>query len=906
MSPSTNNKKRLFIIDGYATLYRSHYALIRNPLTTTAGMPTSAVFGFANQVFQLLEEENPDYIVAAFDPKGKNFRHELYTDYKANRSAMPDEIQTQLPYLWELLDGMNIPVLRIEGVEADDVIGTIAKMCEKDDLQCNIVSGDKDFMQLINDKTLLYAPQARRREKEIFNAQKVSEKWGVGPEHIIDLLGLMGDSSDNVPGVEGVGPVTAKKLIQKFGSMENIYENIDQIENEKLKEKLLNSKESAFLSKKLVTILTDVKVDASLSDFEKKEIDKTKLESIFKELEFTGLLKKIGSGTNISPETVKRKKEYDLITSLNRLQSFADSIQEGEWLSVDLETTSVNPMIAEIVGFSFSVKKDTGVYVPIHFKDKVDNLFGDNDLEVATNILKPVLENEKIPKTGQNIKYDALIMKRFGIDLQGIEFDTMIAAHLIDPNARSYKLDNLSLSHLNYKMVPIQDLIGSGRNQITMDQVDLADITFYAAEDADVVIELTDIFLKELKKQNLYSYFQNIEIDLLPVLIDMQFHGIFVDRNYLLSRSKEIGIRLDALKKSIVKLAGQEFNLNSSQQLAEILFDQLNLPMIKKRSTAEAILTKLKEYHELPSLILGYRKLFKLKNTYLDPIPNNINEITNRVHSSFNQTMTATGRLSTSSPNFQNIPIRTEDGKEVRKAIKAQSDDYQILSADYSQIELRVMAHLSKDEALTKALNDGEDIHTFTAKNVFNVKEDQDVLPEMRRIAKIVNFGIMYGAGSFRLSQELGIPFAESKKIIDVYFDKYKGIKQYMEDTKLLVKKDKSVQTLLGRKRAVWDSDSQNQVRRDAAERMAINMPIQGTAAEMIKLAMIRIDKDLKENNLKSKLILQIHDELLLEVHNNEIDYVTEMVVKHMKNAMDLDVPIEIDCGVGSSWYEAH
>ncbi|MEC9455186.1 MAG: DNA polymerase I, partial [Candidatus Neomarinimicrobiota bacterium] len=709
MSPSKNNKKRLFIIDGYATLYRAHYALIRNPLTTTAGIPTSAVFGFANQVFQLLEEENPDYIVAAFDSKGKNFRHELYTDYKANRSAMPDEIQTQLPYLWELLDGMNIPVLRIEGVEADDIIGTVAKMCEKDDLQCNIVSGDKDFMQLINDKTLLYAPQARRREKEVFNAQKVSEKWGVGPEHIIDLLGLMGDSSDNVPGVEGVGPVTAKKLIQKFGSMEKIYENIDQIENEKMREKLLNNKDNAFLSKQLVTILTDVTVDASLSDFEKKEANNTKLESIFKELEFTGLLKKIGSDTSISPETVQRKKEYDLITSLDRLQSFADSIKEGEWLSVDLETTSVNPMIAEIVGFSFSVKKDTGVYVPIHFKDKVDNLFGDNDLEIATNILKPVLENEKIPKTGQNIKYDALIMKRFGIELQGIEFDTMIAAHLINPNARSYKLDNLSLSHLNYKMVPIQDLIGSGRNQITMDQVELADITFYAAEDADVVIELTDIFLKELKKQELYSYFKDIEIDLLPVLIDMQFHGIFVDRNYLLSRSEEIGIKLDALEKSIIKLAGKEFNLNSSQQLAEILFDQLNLPMIKKRSTAEAILTKLKEYHELPSLILGYRKLFKLKNTYLDPIPNNINEITNRVHSSFNQTMTATGRLSTSSPNFQNIPIRTEDGKEVRKAIKAQSDDYQILSADYSQIELRVMAHLSKDEALTKALNDGED-----------------------------------------------------------------------------------------------------------------------------------------------------------------------------------------------------
>ena len=426
MSLSKNNKKRLFIIDGYATLYRAHYALIKNPLTTTAGLETSAVFGFANQVFQLLEEENPDYIVAAFDSKGKNFRHELYEQYKANRSVMPDEIQLQLPYLWELLDGMNIPVLRKEGVEADDIIGTVAKMCEKDDLQCNIVSGDKDFMQLINDKTLLYAPQARRKEKEIFDKDKVIEKWGVGPEHIIDLLGLMGDSSDNVPGVQGVGPVTAKKLILEFGSIENIYDNIDQIPNEKLKEKLLTDKDNAFLSKKLVTILLDVPVNASIADFERKEADKTKLESIFKELEFTGLLKKIGGDANATIQTTERKKEYDLITTLKRLEDFADSIKEGEWLSVDLETTSVNPMVAEIVGFSFSVKKDTGIYVPIHYKDKVENLFGDNDLKVAIDILKPILENEKIPKTGQNIKYDALIMKRYGINLSGIAFDTMI------------------------------------------------------------------------------------------------------------------------------------------------------------------------------------------------------------------------------------------------------------------------------------------------------------------------------------------------------------------------------------------------------------------------------------------------------------------------------------------------
>ena len=848
---SSKQQKRLFIIDGYATLYRAHYALIRNPLTNTAGTPTSAVFGFANQVFQLIDDEKPDYLVAAFDSKGKNFRHELYTDYKANRSEMPDEIQTQLPYLWELLEAMNIPILRVGGVEADDIIGTVAKMCDKENLQCNIVSGDKDFMQLINDKTFLYAPQARKRAKEIFDKKKVLEKWGVGPEHIIDLLGLMGDSSDNVPGVQGVGPKTAQKLIQDFGSIENIYEEIDNISNEKMREKLLNSKDNALLSKQLVTILTDVKIDATINDFEKREMDSSKLEDIFKELEFSGLLKKIGSNKSINIESVKREKNYNNLITVDQLTSFVSSVKENEWLSVDLETTSINPMVAEIVGFSFSVKKDTGVYVPIRFKDKKDNLFGDDDLHTAIGILKPILENSNIPKTGQNIKYDALIMKRYGINLDGIAFDTMIAAHLISPNSRSYKLDNLSISHLNYKMVPIKDLIGSGKNQITMDQVTLEDISFYAAEDADVVIELTEIFIKELKNQKLYNYFMAIEIDLLPVLIDMQFNGIFVDKDYLAIRSDEIGIKIDALHNEITKLAGQDFNVNSSQQLAQILFDKLDLPMIKKRSTAEAVLSELKDKHELPKLVLDYRKLFKLKNTYLDPIPTNINPTSNRVHSSFNQTMTATGRLSSSSPNFQNIPIRTEDGKDVRKAIRAQSSDYQIFSADYSQVELRVMAHLSQDKALIQALNNGEDIHTFTAKNIFNIHKDEDVLPEMRRTAKIVNFGIMYGAGPFRLSQELDVPFGEAKKIKDAYFSKYKGIEDYIAKSKLLIKSEKSVQTLLGRKRAVWDSDSQNKIRRDAAERMAINMPIQGTAAEMIKIAMIKIYKDLKDNNLK-------------------------------------------------------
>ena len=677
---SSKQQKRLFIIDGYATLYRSHYALIRNPLTNIAGTPTSAVFGFANQVFQLIEDENKDYLVAALNSKGKNFRHELYTDYKANRSAMPDEIQTQLPYLWELLEAMNIPMLRVGGVEADDIIGTVAKMCDKENLQCNIVSGDKDFMQLINDK--FKNTFNAERNKEIFDNKKVLEKWGVGPEHIIDLLGLMGDSSDNVPGVQGVGPKTAMKLIQDFGSIENIYEEIDNISNEKMREKLLNSKDNAFLSKQLVTILTDVDIEATISDFKKKEMDSKKLEDIFKELEFSGLLKKIGSKESVEIKTVKREKKYENLTSINQLKSFVNSVKENEWLSVDLETTSINPMMAEIVGFSFSVKKDTGVYIPIRFKDKTDNLFGDDDLQVAIDILNKYLT---LVFTGQNIKYDALIMSLYRIDLNGIAISH---THLSSSNCTAeYHLVSQFKSTFRYKMVPIQDLIGSGKNQITMDQVTLEDVSFYAAEDADVTLALHLRYLKELKNQKLYNYFKTIEIDLLPVLIDMQFNGIFVDKDYLAIRSSEIGIKIDVLHNQITKLADQDFNVNSSQQLAEILFDKLNLPMIKKRSTAEAVLSELKNKHELPKLVLQYRKLFKLKNTYLDPIPTNINPVSNRVHSSFNQTMTATGRLSSSSPNFQNIPIRTEDGKDVRKAIRAQSSDYQIFSADYSQVE---------------------------------------------------------------------------------------------------------------------------------------------------------------------------------------------------------------------------
>jgi len=902
---SSKNQKRLFVIDGYASLYRAHYALIRNPLTNSRGFPTGAIFGFANQLFQLIEDEKPDYLVAAFDSKGKNFRHELYTEYKANRSEMPEEIQLQLPFLWKLLESMNIPVIRIDGIEADDIIGSISKLC-KNKIQCNIVSGDKDFMQLIDESTLLYAPQARKREKEIFNPEKVKEKWGVEPKNIIDLLALMGDSSDNVPGVAGIGPKTAQKLINSYGSVEDIYNNIDKIKNEKLKLKLSENKDNAFLSKKLVTILQDVQLDLSIDDFILQDFNHNQLEDLFRELEFSGLLKKISNQPEEEIAIQSRKKSYQTITSIDELDKFIKSVQENKWLSVDLETTSINPMKAEIVGFSFSIKKNTGVYIPVTFKDKVKNLFGEDDLQVLLISLKGILENKLIPKTGQNIKYDALILKRYGIELQGIEFDTMIAAHILNPNARSYKLDNLSLAFLNYKMVPITDLIGIGKNQIKMNEVSLEDISFYAAEDADVVIELTDIFYQQLKELKLFNYFKNIEIDLLPVLIEMQYNGIFVDAKFLDERSKEIGKRIDQLEFEIRQKAGKDFNVNSSQQLAEVLFDQLGLPLIQKRSTAENVLNILKDKHDLPQLVLEYRKLFKLKNTYLDPLPKNINSNSGRIHSSFNQTMTATGRLSSSSPNFQNIPIRSEDGKDVRKAICSNSKDFVIFSADYSQIELRVMAHLSQDKALIEAMKNGEDIHTFTARNIYSLEDDQEVLPEMRRVAKIVNFGIMYGAGPYRLSQELDVTFLEAKNIRDKYFEKFSGIEKYIEENKKQLKEQKFVETLLGRRRAVWDSDSQNQIRRDAAERMAINMPIQGTAAELIKIAMIKIYRDIKNKNLKSKMILQIHDELLIEVHKDELDYITSMVVENMETALKLDVPIKIDYGTGKSWFEAH
>ncbi|RMF10395.1 MAG: DNA polymerase I [Candidatus Neomarinimicrobiota bacterium] len=856
---------------------------------------------------RLIRQETPDYLVALFDTSQKTFRHDRFPEYKATRQKMPEELQDQLPYLWKILRGMRIPTLSKEGFEADDLIGTIAVREAREGLQVYIVSGDKDFMQLVSDRIFLYAPGGRNMEMKIYGPNEVEQKWGLPPDKIVDLLGLMGDSSDNVPGVRGVGEKSAVKLIQAYGSLEGALEAAEQISNKRVRNGLLECREEALLSKALVTIDTSVDIDIDLEEMRLHPFDLDELIPIFEELEFRGLVTQVmeygdpdfvPADRRESPE-----KNYQCLLNPEEISRWFTSIPAGSWLSVDLETTSTDPMQAEIVGFSFSWQPHAGIYIPVRYPDGEETVVA--DLNALLKVLQPVLESESLPKTGQNIKYDALILKRHGITVRPIRFDTMIAAHLLNPDRRSYKLDLLSQENLNYTMVPITDLIGTGRNQITMDRVPLDTITFYAVEDADVALQLTPLFQRRLQEEQLEDFFHRVEIPLLAVLQEMEFQGVFVDRKQLEVMSDRFHQRIEELKAEIRALAEEDFNPNSTQQLAAILFDRLGLPKIKSRSTAEDVLQRLKEVHPLPGKILEYRKLSKLVNTYLDPLPSYIHPETGRIHSSFSQTVAATGRLSSSNPNFQNIPVRTEEGRDIRKAFCPQEKGWKIFSADYSQIELRIMAHLSQDPGLLAAFQQGEDVHSRTASLVFGVPLES-VTADMRRVAKVVNFGIMYGAGPFRISQELSIPMKEAQSIIDVYFREYQGIQSYIDRVLEQAREEHYVSTMLGRRRPVWDADSDNRLRREAAERMAINMPIQGTAAEMIKLAMIQIHHDLLEKQFRARMILQIHDELLFEVPEEEIPALRELVKDRMENALPLSIPVVVDCGVGNSWYEAH
>jgi len=895
------SKPRLFLIDGSALAYRSHFAMIKNRLTTSKGFPTGATYAFINSLFKILNEESPEYIGIVFDAPEKTFRHELFEAYKATREAMPDELVEQLPVMFELVKSLGIPVIVKPGYEADDVIGTLALKASKMGLKVYMVTGDKDLMQLVNEDILMYKPGVGQKETEIIDVGEVIEKWGVRPEQIPDLLGLAGDSVDNIPGVKGIGPKRAASLINEFGSLEKIFENLDKVSNEKLRNLLKDGKESAFTSKELAVIRVDVPVELDLNELRLGGKDEKKLMELLEKLEFYSIIKSLKKD-----KKEEKKKNYKIVLSLEELKDVVEKVRKAELFSVDLETTSIRPMEAEIVGISLCIEPDSGYYIPVRYKGKSKNNFGDDDLKVVLEELKPVLEDNRIKKCGHNIKYDMLVFERNGINLRGVDIDTMVAAWIIQPDSHSYKLDNLSQQYLHYTMVPIEELIGKGKkNQITMDEVELNRVAFYAVEDADIALQLVPIFRAEMRATGTEEVFRKIEMPLIPVLMEMEKNGVYVDIDYLKEMSQEISKKIDVLADNIYKVAGVEFNINSPKQLSEVLFEKLGLPRVRGKSTDVKVLEKLRNQHELPALVLDYRSLVKLKTTYLDAMAQYVNSNTGRIHSSFNQTGASTGRITSSDPNFQNIPIRTDIGREIRKAFKPQKSGWKMMSADYSQIELRIMAHLSKDPELLKSFNEGVDVHTRTAALVYGVSE-KDVLPEMRRVAKIVNFGIMYGAGPFRMSEELGIPQEEARKLIEQYFKTYPGINEYIIKTLQEAEKNKFVKTLSGRIRYVYDITSDNYHVREAAKRVAINTPIQGTAADMIKIAMINISRRMKEKSLRAMMILQIHDELLFEVPEEEIETLREVVVQEMENAIKLDVPVKVDVGIGNSWYEAH
>tara|TARA_A100001011_G_scaffold398800_1_gene504531 strand:- start:501 stop:3227 length:2727 start_codon:yes stop_codon:yes gene_type:complete len=906
-----NNRERLFIIDGMAQIYRAHFAMITNPLTTKDGRHTSVIYGFLNMLFKIIRDESPDYLVIAMDSKSKTFRHHLFKDYKANRQKMPDEISYQIPILKEIISYLGVELIEKPGYEADDIMGSLSKVAESTNVESFIVSGDKDMLQMVNKNIFVYAPGNRFKPTTKFQKEEVKNKMGVYPDRVIDLLSLIGDSSDNIPGVKGVGPKTAIKLIEQFETLDNMIENIDQIKNDRIKNLIQDNLESLNLSKKLVTIKSDMDIDFNKESFRFNSIkDKDnvikmvsdfELSSIITSLEKLNLIK-----TKEEPKEIV-EKNYKLILNDKELESAIGSILKSNIISFDLETTGIDPMSAEIVGLAISINADQGYYIPILFPTNLDTeIIPEINYEDIFKKIEPIFNSAETLYVGQNIKYDILILKRYGIEVHGNLFDTMIAAHLLNPDRRSYKMDFLSIDYLDYEMIPIEALIGKkGKNQKLMCDIDIKKVSYYACEDSDIAFQLYEILLKELEKQNLYKIFYDIEIPTMKVLIDMEYQGINIDVNFFRILSEKIGNQIDKVSKNIFNYTAQKFNINSPKQLSEVLFDQLGLNQIKKRSTSVDVLEELKKQHPIAEELLSYRHFSKLKNTYLDAIPTHINSRTSRVHTSFNQTIASTGRLSSTKPNLQNIPIRTEISREIRKGFTASDSSSYIFAADYSQVELRIMAHFSNENELINCFNENIDVHTRTASNIFGVKTE-DVNFNQRRTAKVVNFSIMYGAGPFRLSQELDIKLKDSKKIIETYFETYPGIKIFMENTLSKAREKGYVETLLGRRRYADGLTSTNMNIVKAEERACINMPIQGTAAELIKIAMINVHKKINNSNLKTKMILQIHDELLFEVPKNEIEILPSLVRFEMENAIKLNVPLKVDCDYGKNWFEAH
>ena len=893
--------KSLYIIDGSSYIFRAYFG-IRQFLSTSKGFPTNALYGFINMLQKVVKDEKPDYLCVAFDSKEKTFRHDIYSDYKANRDAPPEDLAKQFPYFEPLVDAFNISSIRIPGYEADDIIGTLALKGSKAGFRVVIVSGDKDMMQLVSPEVQMLDTM----KNKWIGVNEVKEKFGVPPEKVIEVMGLMGDSSDHIPGVKGVGPKTATELIQKYGSIEELYKCIDEIEKKKLKEKLIQDKECALLSRKLVTIDTAMKLECSLDDLKVRPSKNKDLRKLFSEFEFSSMLAVLEDESEETSKTTQPlKKKYETVLTETALNKWIKKLKKNKIFALDIETTSLRPVQARAVGISFSCNTGEACYIPLgHSYLGVPDQLG---VDWVFDKLKPIIEDPKIKKVGQNIKYDFIVLKNEGVELQGIAFDTMLASYLLNPSSRGHNMDALALEHLGHTTVKYKDVVGTASKEIGFDQVQIDRATEYAAEDADITWRLYEKLSGLLKGEDL-KIFEKIELPLLKVLGDMELQGMAVDKSHLQKLSQRIHLLLTEQEKEIYELAGEEFNINSPKQLSVILFEKLELPVIKKTktgySTDVSVLEELSAEHDLPEVILLYRQLAKLKSTYVDALQEEIFGKTVRVHTSFNQSVAATGRLSSSNPNLQNIPIRTEMGREIRKSFIAE-DNNKILSADYSQVELRILAHMSEDESLIDAFINGEDIHTRTAVEIFGTTAER-LDAEARRMAKAVNFGIVYGLSAFGLSRQLKIFPKEAKKFIDQYFELYKNVKIYMERTVEDARAMGYSLTLMNRKRYLPDLNSKNRQAREAAERIAINSPIQGSAADLIKLAMINLDREIAQKKLNSRMILQVHDELVFECPSEEEEEMRALVKKEMEEVMPLKVPLVVDIGWGDNWNDAH
>jgi DNA polymerase-1 len=893
MSASENAKNNFYIIDGNSYIYRAFYAI--RGLSTSTGLPTNAVFGFANMLLKVIKDKAPSRLAIVFDPKGPTRRHGEYKEYKAHRPPMPRDLIPQIPYIHKLVAAFRIPVFVIEGQEADDVIATLARNAESRGMDITIVTGDKDLLQLVGSQIKVYDTL----KEKFYRPEDVEERFSVPPDRVVEIMGLMGDASDNIPGVPGIGEKTAKVLINQYRTIDNLLAHTHEVTKPKLRQSLMEYADLARLSRELAILHSDVPIDINYDDLKLKAPDAPALLRILRELEFTAMLKYVVQ----EPE---QDVDYRTVFEEKDLQDLIGALLSAEEFCFDTETTSRDPMQAGLVGISFAIRSHQAYYLPLgHSYPGSPKQIG---LEHALRALKPVMEDPAIPKIGQNIKYDLLVLRHYGVQVKGAFFDTMIASYLLNPGKASHSLDALALEYFNHKTITYSDVTGSGKKQIGFAEVDVENAARYSGEDADITLRLKQTLAPLLREQNLEKLFLDIEMPLMEVLVDMESVGVKIDADFLKRMSKKLGIEMTGIERTIYELAGTEFNINSPKQLAEVLFVKLKLTPTKKTKTGFStnvdVLEELAPVHPLPAEILKFRTLSKLKSTYIDALPLMINPKTGRLHTSLNQTVAATGRLSSSEPNLQNIPIRSEVGREIRQAFIAEQGS-SLLSADYSQIELRVLAHMSNDPALIKTFQNNEDVHTRTASEIFGLNPEE-VTPEMRRKAKAVNFGIIYGISAFGLAQDIGVSNAEAKRYINDYFAQYPKVREFIDSTIRDAKTKGYVSTIFNRRRFIPELTSSTAAVRNFGERMAINTPIQGTAADLIKLAMINVQKRLTRENLGSKMILQVHDELVFEVLDREIEQVKKLVREEMEGVLTLSVPIRVDMGVGKNWDEAH